>query len=433
MASYIITGKKILKGSAETKTAKNSALACMCASLLTTDAITLREVPKIEDVRDLQEVLKSIGVKMQWNGKDLTLQSPQKLDLKKINKEKASKIRVILLFIGALAARIENFSLPRAGGCKLGKRTITPHLFGLEELGLTIDCDARSYAIKRSRDLKGKKIVMYESGDTSTENVILAAVLAKGRTVIKLASANYMVQDLCYLLTSMGAKISNIGLTTLIIDGVKKLHGATHCIVPDPIESMFWLSLAATTNSPLLIKGCPVEFLEIELLKLEKMGFKYKIVKGYKSKSGYFDLIDIKTNPSRLSALDDKIDARPFPGLNIDNLPFFVPIATQARGTTMIHDWCYENRSIYYMEFQKLGAMVRLADPHRVFIEGPTPLKANQVMSPPALRPATILVIGMLAAQGTSTLYNTYSIDRGYENLYGRLKKLGADIKEVQP
>lgn len=431
MASYIITGGKTLHGIALTKTAKNSALACMCASLLTTDPITLKEVPRIDDVYDLEQVLKSIGVKIQWSGKNMTLQAPRRINLKKINSQTASKIRVILLFIGALAKRLKSFSLPRAGGCKLGKRTITPHLFGLQELGLHIKCDAKSYAIQRTRALRGTKIVMYESGDTSTENVILAAVLAKDTTIIKLASANYMVQDLCYLLNSMGAKISNIGLTTLIINGVEKLHGTKHYIIPDPIESMFWLSLAATTNSPFLIKGCPEEFLELELLKLEKMGFRYKIVKRYKSKSGYFNLIDITTRQSKLAALDDKIDARPFPGLNIDNLPFFVPIATQARGTTMIHDWCYENRSIYYMEFQKLGALVRLADPHRVFIEGPTQLKANQVMSPPALRPATILVIGMLAAEGTSTLYNTYSIDRGYENLYGRLKKLGADIRET--
>ncbi|KKQ55806.1 MAG: UDP-N-acetylglucosamine 1-carboxyvinyltransferase [Parcubacteria group bacterium GW2011_GWA2_38_13] len=432
MASYIITGGKTLHGVAETKTAKNSALACMCASLLTNEPVTLKEIPRIEDVNDLEAVLKSIGVNIRWSGNDMTLIAPKKINLKEINSQTASKIRVILLFIGALANRLKNFSLPRAGGCKLGKRTITPHLFGLEKLGMKISCDPTAYKIKKPHGLHGTKIVMYESGDTSTENVIMAAVLARGRTVIKLASANYMVQDLCYLLNAMGAKISNIGLTTLIIDGVEKLHGALHYIVPDPIESMFWISLAATTNSSLLIKGCPEEFLELELLKLEKMGFKYSVVKKYKSKSGFFNLVDIKTRPSKLIALDDKIDARPFPGLNIDNLPFFVPIASQAKGTTMIHDWCYENRSIYYMEFQKLGAMVRLADPHRVFIEGPTQLKANQVMSPPALRPATILVIGMLAATGKSTLYNTYSIDRGYENLYGRLKKLGADIKEVK-
>jgi len=273
---------------------------------------------------------------------------------------------------------------------------------------------------------------MYESGDTPTENVILAAALAKGRTEITFASANYMVQDLCHLLNQMGANITGIGSTNIIIEGVSELHGTSYSIMPDPIESMFWLALAATTKSSLTIKGCPKDFMELELLKMEKMGFKYKIISSYKSKSGNFDLIDIKTMPSRLLALDDKIDARPFPGLNIDNLPFFIPIATQAKGTTLIHDWCYENRAIYYMEFQKLGANMNLADPHRVFVNGPSELKPNEIVCPPALRPATILIIGMLAARGQSILRNTYSIDRGYENLYGRLKKIGADIKESE-
>lgn len=432
MSNYVIYGGKRLKGSVTTKTAKNSALSLMCASLLTTSPVTLKEVPKIQDVFRLEKVLKSIGVAIRWKEHAMTLIAPKKLSLNAIDFESAAKLRAILFLIGALSHTYKNFKTPRAGGCKLGKRTITPHLFGLERLGLEITAHTRYYLVKRKKNLTGNTVVMYESGDTSTENIILAAVLAKGKTIIKLASANYMVQDLCHLLNSMGAKISNIGLTTLLIDGVKELHGAEHYLIPDPIESMFWISLAATTKSSLLIKGCPQDFLDLELLKLEKMGFHYNIVRNYKSKSKKFDLIDIQTYPSRLRALQDKIDERPFPGLNIDNLPFFVPLATQAEGTTMIHDWCYDNRSIYFMEFQKLGANMQLADPHRVFITGITELKPNEIMCPPALRPATILIIGMLAAKGKSTLYNTYSIDRGYENLTGRLKKIGADIKEVK-
>lgn len=432
MANYKIFGGKRLHGTAETKTAKNSAISCMCAALLTDESITLKDIPQIQDVLRLETVLKSIGVKITRSGRDMRLRAPKKLNLNNIDYQNATRLRAILFLIGALAYRYKNFNIPRAGGCKLGKRTITPHLFGLEMLGLKISADTKNYIIKKPKDLKGTKIVMYESGDTSTENIILASVLAKGRTTIKLASANYMVQDLCHLLNSMGAKISNIGLTTLIIDGVEKLHATSHYLIPDPIESMFWISLAATTKSSLRINGCPEEFLELELLKLEKMGFKYKIIKRYGSKSKKFDLVDIRTYPSHLRALEDKIDPRPFPGLNIDNLPFFVPIATQAKGTTMIHDWCYENRSVYYMEFQKLGATVHLADPHRVFITGPSELMPNDIVSPPALRPATILIIGMLAAKGKSILYNTYSIDRGYENLYERLKKVGANIQEVE-
>ena len=164
---------------------------------------------------------------------------------------------------------------------------------------------------------------------------------------------------------------------------------------------------------------------------MEKMGFKYKILKHYKANNGFTNLVDIKTFPSKLAALEEKIYARPFPGLNIDNLPFFVPIATQAKGMTLIHDWVYEERALYYKELSKLGANILLADPHRVFIEGPTKLKAAKIICPPALRPAAIILIGMLAAKGTSVLKNVYSINRGYEDLCSRLNKLGARIKVI--
>jgi len=200
----------------------------------------------------------------------------------------------------------------------------------------------------------------------------------------------------------------------------------------DPIEAMLFLSIAATTNSRITIKGAPIEFLELELLKLQKMGFKYSLTKAYKSENGFTDLVDIKTRPSSLTALEEKIYARPFPGLNIDNLPFFVPIATQAKGQTLIHDWVYENRAIYYTELIKLGANIVLADPHRVIVTGPTPLRPAEVICPPALRPAAIILIAMLAAPGESILRNVYSINRGYEDLVTRLGALGAHIEVLK-
>jgi len=189
------------------------------------------------------------------------------------------------------------------------------------------------------------------------------------------------------------------------------------------------LSVSATTNSSLTIKRCPIDFLELELLKLEKMGFNFEIIKRYKGRNNFTNLVDIKTFPSKLKALEEKIYARPFPGLNIDNLPFFVPIATQAQGQTLIHDWVYEHRAIYYTELAKLGAKIILADPYRVYINGPTKLKATEIICPSALRPATIILIAMLKANGTSTLRNVYSINRGYEKLSERLNKIGAEIK----
>ncbi|MFA5870947.1 MAG: UDP-N-acetylglucosamine 1-carboxyvinyltransferase, partial [Candidatus Paceibacterota bacterium] len=274
---------------------------------------------------------------------------------------------------------------------------------------------------------------MYESGDTTTENILMAAAKIQGTTEIRLASANYMVQDLCHFLELFGVIIEGIGTTTLKVTGVKEMDmPIVYTLSEDPIEAMLFISIAATTNSRITIKKCPIEFLELELLKLEQMGFKYKILKSYISANGFTKLIDIETLPSTLKALHEKIYARPFPGLNIDNLPFFVPIAARAKGKTLIHDWVYENRALYYLELSKLGVDILLADPHRVFITGPTKFKSAEVICPPALRPAAIILIAMLAAPGSSLLRNVYSINRGYEDLASRLRKLGAQIRVLK-
>jgi UDP-N-acetylglucosamine 1-carboxyvinyltransferase len=203
-------------------------------------------------------------------------------------------------------------------------------------------------------------------------------------------------------------------------------------LAEDPIDTMFFIAAAAVTKSGITIERCPIDFLEIELLKLKKMGFKYKILKNYKALNGMTNLADIKTFPSSLTALEDKIESRPYPGLNIDNLPFFAVIATQAEGQTLIHDWVYENRAIHYKELDKLGCDTILADPHRFYVNGKTKLKPAEVICPPALRPAAIILIGMLGAEGKSILRNVYSINRGYEDIAKRLNSLGAKIKMLK-
>jgi UDP-N-acetylglucosamine 1-carboxyvinyltransferase len=256
--------------------------------------------------------------------------------------------------------------------------------------------------------------------------------LAQGKTIIKMASANYMVQDLCYFLIKAGAKIKGIGTTTLEVEGVNKLKPVkNYSIMPDPIVAMTYISVGITTGSNITVKSCPLEFLELELCKLEVMGQEYKIKNERKSKNGKFTLVDIETIPSKLLALQDKIYGRPFPGLNIDNLPLFIPILTQAEGRTLVHDWAYENRAVHALELQKLGAHVTLLDSHRLWVEGPTKFVANEVICPPALRPAVNILICMLAASGKSVLRNTYAIERGYEDLYQTLNSIGADIKII--
>jgi UDP-N-acetylglucosamine 1-carboxyvinyltransferase len=335
----------------------------------------------------------------------------------------------MLMLLGPLIHELSRFTLPYPGGCKLGRRSVRPHLFALEKLGVGIVATKGNYHVT-VRNPRPADIVLYEAGDTVTENVLMAAARIPGKTTIKFASANYMVQDLVCYLKLLGVRVEGIGTTTLTVYGAKNIAlPVVYEPSEDPIESMLFLSLAATTGSSLTITHCPIDFLELELMKLEKMGFRYKIMKRYKAANGFTNLADIRTLPSKLVALDEKIHAQPYPGLNIDNLPFFVPVATQARGKILIHDWVYENRAIYYLELTKLGANIILADPHRVYIEGPTPLRAAEIICPPALRAGAIIMIAMLAAKGTSVLRNVYSINRGYEDLVSRLRKIGAKIE----
>jgi UDP-N-acetylglucosamine 1-carboxyvinyltransferase len=429
--NFRIEGGKRLSGTVTTNTSKNAAVSLLCASLLNKGRTVLQNVPQIEEVYRIIEVLISIGVHIKWDGGNLEIQPPKKINLTTMDKQAAVRTRSVLMLLGPLSHMFPSYRLPLAGGCKLGARTVRPHLYALEKLGVNIVAHHDYYSVSAPK-LSAAEVVLYEMGDTVTENVVMAASRIKGKTVIKLASSNYMVQDLCHFLQLLGVKIEGIGTSTLTIYGKTDINQTVrYALSEDPIESMMFLSLAATTKSSITIKRCPVDFLELELLKLEKMGLKMKISKRYKSANGITDLVDIKTFPSRLKALEEKIHPLPFPGLNIDNLPFFVPIATQAKGTTLIHDWVYENRAVYYMEMKKLRANLIMADPHRVYVEGPTELRAANVTCPPALRPAAIILIGMLAAKGTSILRHVYSINRGYEDLVSRLQKLGARIEII--
>lgn len=441
MKSYVIYGGKKLKGEVVVNASKNAAVAILIASLANEGKTIIKNMPRIEEVFRIMEVLESIGVSAKWLAeREVEIIPPAQIDIKKINTESAEKTRSIIMFIGALARKLRKFSLPASGGCKLGKRTIMPHIYALEELGIKIN-PVRNKELKIFADLQKanrisngvKEIIMYESGDTVTENAILAAAAIPGKTVIKFASANYQVQDLCYFLQGLGVKIEGIGATTLAVYGKEKIKkDFSYYLTEDPIESMLFIAAAIVTNSSITIKRCPADFLELELLKLKKMGFRFNILKEYKAKNGFSRLIDIETFPSNLRAPVEKLYARPFPGLNIDNLPFFVPIATQAKGETLINDWVYENRAIYYTELNRLGANIRLIDPHRIFVEGPTKLKGAEILCPPALRPSAIILVAMLAAKGKSVLKNTYAIERGYEDICERLGQLGAKIEKVE-
>ena len=272
--------------------------------------------------------------------------------------------------------------------------------------------------------------MLTERGDTVTENALMAAALHPGTTVIRNASSNYMVQDLCFYLQKLGVNVDGIGTTTLKVTGVAEIDvDVDYAPSEDPIEAMSLLAAAIVTESSITIRRVPIEFLEIELALLEEMGFEYHRSEEYVALNGKTRLVDITTQPSTLKAPHDKVHPMPFPGLNIDNLPFFAVIAAVAEGQTLLHDWVYENRAIYLVELNKLGAQVKLLDPHRVMIEGPTHWSGTEIVCPPALRPAVVILLAMLAAKGTSVLRSTYVIHRGYEDLAERLNLLGANIE----
>jgi UDP-N-acetylglucosamine 1-carboxyvinyltransferase len=427
---FQVNGGKKLSGTIKTNFSKNGSVGLLCASLLNRGKTKLYGIAQIEEVKRVIEILESIGVQAKWLDQNTVLITPPKqFKLENINIESAIKTRSVVMLIGPLIHYLQSFSLPHAQGCSLGKRTIAAHIYALEELGVKIKTTAQDYEINAQK-LKSANIVMYESGDTACENVLTASALIPGKTEISFASANYMVQEVCFFLETLGVKIDGIGTSTLTVHGIKEINkNVEYWNSEDPIESMMFISAAIVTDSKLTIARCPIDFLALEIEKMRRMGLKYKILKRYFSYNGRTKLADIEIFPSKLKALEDKIHSNPYPGINIDNLPFFVPIAIKAKGQTMIHDWVYENRAIYFAELNRLGANISLADPHRVYIQGGTPLKAAQVVCPPALRPSMVILISMLGAPGTSILRNVYMINRGYEEIAKRLNSIGADIK----
>ena len=429
-----IEGGHKLEGEITLKTSKNASVGLLCASLLNYGVTRFKSFPRIEEVYRIIEVLESIGVQVKWlPGNDLEIRRPAELKLDKLNKDSARKTRSVLMMIGPLMHDYNEFKIPYAGGCKLGTRTVAPHLYALEEFGVGIIATQGHYNVTVAKKPAGR-VTMYEPGDTATENVLMAAARTPEETILEFVSANYSVQDVCFFLQKLGVKIEGVGTSTLRIKGVPFIKkNITYAPAEDPIEAMFFIAAAVTTNSTITIKRVPIDFMSLELLKLKKMGLEVDVSERYKAENGHTDLVDIlvHAHDGKLRALDDKLHSLPYPGINADNLPYFVPIVAVAQGRTLIHDWMYENRAIYYTEMTKVGATVELADPHRLFVTGPTKFSAADVVCPPALRPASLLLIGMLAANGISMLRNVYTINRGYEDLAERLNSLGAHISVI--
>ncbi len=429
--SLRIEGGFELSGTIDVKTSKNATVGLLCAALLNKGTTRLKNVARIEEVSRMLEVLQSIGVAIKWVGNDLEIKPPAKFNLENIDKVAARKTRSVIMLIGSLMHHDKSFSIPYAGGCELGRRTVLPHLYALEEFGVDVFTKSGHYHITANPTLPKRSVVLYESGDTTTENVLMAAAGFEGETLIKMASANYAIQDMCGYLIRLGVRIEGVGTTTLRVRGIKNIKkNVTYSPSEDPVEAMTFVAAAVTTNSSITIRRVPIDFMELELLKLEKMGLNYDRGKIYKADNGRTDLVDITIHKhgGDLTAPKEKLYGRPYPGLNIDNLPYFVPICAVAKGRSLIHDWVYEDRSLMFTEMKKIGVDLELADPHRIYINGPTRWRSADIISPSGIRPAVMILIGMLATPGVSVLRNVYTINRGYEDLAERLNSLGAHI-----
>jgi UDP-N-acetylglucosamine 1-carboxyvinyltransferase len=416
MSKFVITGGKKLNGSIAVSGSKNSVLPLMAACLLTEEECVLTNVPDIKDVETMIHILKDLGCQVDRQDHRLTIKASGPIKHNP-DAEKVGKFRGSILLIGALLARLGKAALPFPGGDKIGKRPIDTHVEALEALGATAETNHEMNFV--ADKLTGTKIVLGETSVTATENLMMAASLAEGQTVIKLAAMEPHVQQLGQFLNLMGAKVQGFGTPTIIIDGVSKLHGATIKVIPDSEEAASLITLAAATKSDIKVTGLNPEFLEDFLLRIKKMNVNFEVGEDY-----------VHIKPPQGDYVATKIQCGLYPKLNSDFMPPMSVLATQARGESLVYEWLYENRLGYVAELKKMGADAEILDPHRVRIVGPSILH-GETSTTYDLRMGITLVIAALVATGESQIHEIHHVDRGYENLEARLKNLDADIKRV--
>ena len=421
---YIINGNKQLSGSIHICGNKNAALPCLAAVLLTDNEVILHNIPDLEDVKVILRILEHLGVKTQKLGEHSYKLHAKTISSTDVPQELGEKVRASILFAGALLGRAKEASLPLPGGDVIGRRRLDTHYIALTALGA-------KFVIKKNIVLKAKKLTgthvfQDEASVTSTENAIMASVLAKGTTIIENAACEPHVQDLCNMLNSMGAKISGIGSNILSIEGVDTLGGCEFSIGPDFMEIGSFIGLAASTNSSLVIHNTDAKHLRMTELIFAKLGVRWKyegntiIISENQSK---------KIIPDLGNAIPTIADS-PWPGFPPDLTSIIVVLATQCDGTVLVHEKMFESRLYFTDKLLTMGARIVLCDPHRAIINGATSLVATNLSSPD-VRAGMAMVIAALCAEGKSVIENIYQIERGYENLSKRLQMLGADIQKI--
>ena len=435
MSSFEVVGGKKLSGTIHPQGAKNEALQIICAVLLSKEKIIVKNVPDIIDVNKLIDLLKSLGVEVRKISKGTFEFQSNDIDLNYLNTEdfelKGKSLRGSIMIVGPLLARFGIASIPRPGGDKIGRRRLDTHFENLIKLGgnFTYDKENKKYKIESKR-LKGCKILLDQPSVTGTANIIMSSVLADGETTIYNAACEPYIQQLCSMLISMGASINGIGSNLLHIKGVDKLGGCSHTIQPDIIEIGSWIGLAALTRSELTIKNVNIESLEQILSVFSKIGVKYNIsgndITIPSHKNGY--QIQNNIDGSILTISDG-----PWPLFTPDLISIILVVATQAKGSVLIHQKMFESRLFFVDKLIDMGAKIILCDPHRAVVIGhnfKSRLKATK-MSSPDIRAGISLLIAALSAKGTSVINNIEQIDRGYEQIDDRLSSIGARIKRI--
>jgi len=417
---FIIHGGKPLHGEIGAKGAKNAAFPILAATLLTKEECVIENLPLIEDVFRMVEILKGLGSEISWPGERTIKIKNTCIDPTALREDIVGCLRGSVLFQGPLLARFGRVQSLQPGGCIIGARPIDTHLDAFSQLSVEIKRSGKNYLLNNRNRGRGGRVVLDEFSVTATENVMIFASLTRAKTIIKTADQDYQVQELARFLQKIGVKIKGAGTHEVIVEGAKKLKGARHKLIHDPMEAGTFILTAAATRGDVLVKNVEIDFLELPLKKLKDFGVPWQMT-GKKS---------LRVLPWKKLAID-KIQSLPHPGIPSDLQSAFGVLATQAKGSTLIHDPLYEGRLKYLEELNKMGAEIYFADPHRAIINGPSQLYGRELDSLD-LRGGAALIIAGLIARGRTIVNNIYQIDRGYEKIEERLQGLGADIKRVK-
>ncbi|MFA6937339.1 MAG: UDP-N-acetylglucosamine 1-carboxyvinyltransferase [Treponema sp.] len=425
MYEYHVEGGFPIKGTVKASGNKNSALPCIAASLLTSDTVILRNIPEIEDTGVMLLILQSLGATV-----DKIEPHDWKIDALNISRndipqELSKKIRASILFAGPLLARTGKAVMPPPGGDVIGRRRLDTHFLALTDLGARVSTDGRFEFV--ANKLAGTDIFLDETSVTATENAVMAAALAEGKTTITNAASEPHVQDLCNMLNAMGAKISGVGSNILIIEGVKKLHGCDFSIGPDFMEIGSFIGMAAATKGSISITGINPPDMRPLKIAFSRLGIRWNIEGTTLTvPTGQ----EMKIN-SDLGGMIPKIDDSPWPGFPPDLTSIMTVVSTQVEGTVLIFEKMFESRMFFVDKLINMGARITLCDPHRAVVSGPSTLHGDHLVSPD-VRAGMAMVIAAMAAHGESVISNVYQIERGYEHLVERLQGLGAHITRVE-